>query len=118
MLDSASKGFPRHLRLRSHRDFQTVYRQGKKISNHYFILWVCSNHLQHPRLGMSVSKRHIPLAVQRNRIKRLIRESFRVHQALLPALDIIVITHTASQQLNNAQLFLQLEQQWQKLRAV
>ena len=43
-----------------------------------------------PRLGMVIAKRYLPLAVQRNRLKRLLREGFRQAQSQLPPLDIVV----------------------------
>ena len=43
-----------------------------------------------PRLGLVIAKRFLPLAVQRNRVKRLIREQFRLAQTDLPPVDIIV----------------------------
>jgi len=43
-----------------------------------------------PRLGLVIAKRFLPLAVQRNRVKRLIREGFRSASSELPAVDIIV----------------------------
>ena len=43
-----------------------------------------------PRLGLVIAKRHLPLAVQRNRVKRLVREGFRASQTQLPPLDIVV----------------------------
>jgi len=43
-----------------------------------------------PRLGLVIAKRFLPLAVQRNRVKRLVREGFRCSRSELPAIDIIV----------------------------
>jgi len=48
------------------------------------------NELGHARLGMIVSKRLFPHAVDRNRVRRRIREAFRQMAAGLPALDLVV----------------------------
>lgn len=49
------------------------------------------NRLQHPRLGLAISRKVAPTAVARNRIKRVTRESFRHWQSQLAALDIVVL---------------------------
>ena len=49
------------------------------------------NQLQHPRLGLAISRKVARTAIARNRIKRVIRESFRHRQACLGALDIVVL---------------------------
>lgn len=48
------------------------------------------NNLPYSRLGLVVGKRQIPHAVQRNFIRRHLREFFRLHQANLPSLDFII----------------------------
>ncbi len=45
----------------------------------------------HPRLGLVIGKESVKLSVERNRLKRLIRDSFRLHQELLAGLDIVVV---------------------------
>ena len=56
-------------------------------------LLVRANDLNHPRLGLVIAKRHAKHAVTRNKLKRLIRETFRLQQQDLPAVDILVLTH-------------------------
>lgn len=56
-------------------------------------LLVRTNALNHPRLGLVIAKRHAKHAVTRNKLKRLIRETFRLQQQDLPAVDILVLTH-------------------------
>lgn len=51
-----------------------------------------NNGLSHPRLGLAISKKSLPLAVQRNRIKRLSRETFRHLQQQLGGIDIVVLS--------------------------
>lgn len=51
----------------------------------------CENGLGYPRLGLAVSKEKLKKSVSRNRVKRLVRESFRISAALLGGLDLVVM---------------------------
>jgi len=55
-----------------------------------FVALACPSPTGQPRIGLIVGKRHCPLAVDRNRIKRIVRETFRVRRCRLPALDIVI----------------------------
>lgn len=77
--------------IRSSADFERVYNRKASASDQRLLVFVCPNGLGHSRLGLSVSKKHGG-AVRRNRWKRLLRESFRLSLAELPAgIDIVVI---------------------------
>ena len=71
--------------------------------------------LDHPRLGLVIAKKKIRRAHERNRVKRLARESFRLHQAELPALDIILMAKADAQTLSNEVLHQQLNDAWRQL---
>lgn len=73
------------------------------------------NELGWPRLGLVIGKKNIRLAVQRNRAKRLIRESFRLRQQAIPALDIVVLARRGLDKQNNSQLHAELNTLWDKL---
>ena len=66
-------------------DFKRTYAAGKRFGNECFTASAQANGLARPRLGMSIAARSVGSAVDRNRVRRLIRESFRVHQAAAPA---------------------------------
>lgn len=68
------------------------------------------------RLGMAVSRRVSTRAVERNRIKRLIRESFRRRRAQLPAVDILVIAHRDAAGQPAQALRDELDQLWSRVR--
>ena len=55
------------------------------------------------------------MAHDRNRLKRVIRESFRLHQHQLPNVDIVVIGKTNAERLTNTELFVLLDKLWKKL---
>lgn len=76
--------------LRSARDYQKVYRRRAVVSDTLLIVYGCENGLDHPRLGLSVSRK-VGNAVVRNRWKRLLREAFRLRRQELPAgVDLVV----------------------------
>ena len=69
--------------LRDSREFQHVYRNGKRYDGVFITVFVIENQgLQH-RLGVTASKKALGKAVQRNRAKRLLRETFRSNEILL-----------------------------------
>ncbi|MGI6638668.1 MAG: ribonuclease P protein component [Desulfobulbus sp.] len=83
--------FPRGQRLRLNREFQQVYREGKRRHGKGFSIITTPNSLHVRRMGISV-QRKVGTAVRRNRIKRLFREVFRLHQEQFPRASDIVIT--------------------------
>ncbi len=64
---------------------------------------------------MAISKRVLKRAVDRNRIKRIVRESFRYHQHELSGLDVVVMCRDEVKQMANEELFDSLEQHWQRV---
>jgi ribonuclease P protein component len=82
--------FNADLRLRSKLQFDAVYAGGRRIDDRFFALRVKPNTQVHARVGLAVAVKTAGNAVKRNRIRRLVRESFRLAQHQLPALDIVV----------------------------
>ncbi len=70
------------------------------------------NSLGHPRIGLTVAKKNVRRAHERNRIKRLTRESFRLRQHELPAMDFVVVTKKGVADLDNRALSEALEKLW------
>jgi len=84
--------YPRHLRLVHKRDFERVYRDGLRARGATLLIVGSPNGLPHSRLGLSVGKAIWKGAVERNRVRRIFRESFRLSQHdLPPGLDLILI---------------------------
>ena len=67
------------------------------------------------RLGLAVAKKHLKRAVDRNRIKRLVRESFRQQRDLLEGLDIVVLVKPGIETADNRTLLDALDRHWQRL---
>ncbi|EIL90807.1 ribonuclease P protein component [Rhodanobacter spathiphylli B39] len=75
------------------------------------------NELGHARLGLAISKRVSKRAVERNRIKRLLRESFRRVRHQLPAVDMMVMAREQAAGVPGPQLLTELDGLWKKLLA-
>ena len=78
---------PKAHRLRRPREFQTVYKNGKRFDERFMSAFVLPNELQNHRLGITASRKGVGKAYQRNRAKRLLREAFRLSKIELNALQ-------------------------------
>jgi ribonuclease P protein component len=72
--------------LRGSNDFQKVYRTGKRYEGVLMTAFVLPNKLSHDRLGVTASRKALGNAVQRNRAKRLLKETFRLQRSSLSGL--------------------------------
>lgn len=109
--------FPRQLRLLNSAQFQAIFRDTACRSSDRFLTVIARpNQQQLPRLGLAISKKAIKTAVARNRIKRLVRESFRQHQQELSGLDIVVMARPDALQADNPELGASLQAHWQRLQ--
>jgi ribonuclease P protein component len=81
----------RHERIKKSSDFIRAYQKGTKRESRHFKVSILANNLQWSRLGVTVGKK-IGGAVQRNYVKRRIREYFRLHKTLIPLASDIVFT--------------------------
>ena len=85
------QGYPKEERLRRQREIDDVYRRGRRWSGKYLRIHVRPNGLDRSRFAVSVPGR-LCGAVERNRWKRLLRESFRLNKAAIgPGLDIVAV---------------------------
>ncbi len=94
---------PHPERLKKSREFQRAYKNGKKNWNPHFVIYVYRTELSQSRLGITVSKK-VGNSVTRNRVKRLIREAFRMLKPeLLPQYDIVVVGRKDASDLSGLQ---------------
>lgn len=107
--------FPRAARLLKPGDFAALRRNAKRIHGTAFHLEYQPTDASLARLGMAVSRRVSKRAVVRNRIRRTIRESFRLNLPTLPACDILVVARTAAAEQTRAALRAELDVLWKKL---
>jgi ribonuclease P protein component len=110
--ESLGHTFPRALRLLTAKQYSHVFTNARRFGNQSFTLLVRYNDQVYPRLGLAIAKKSAKRAVDRNRIKRLLRESFRNRQHQLPPIDIIAMCRPSAVSLSNKQITKQLEQQW------
>ncbi|MDN3653065.1 ribonuclease P protein component [Thalassotalea ponticola] len=108
--------FNRESRLVTPGHFKQVFDNPSRFGSKHFTVLITTNTSDKPRLGMAIAKKRVKLAVGRNRIKRIVRESFRQNQHNLPAVDLVVMVKSGIDQLDNALINQQLENIWRKIK--
>lgn len=103
------------MKINDSRDYARVFRDCKRISGDGLTVLSAKNTVGHPRLGLAVAKKHLKLAVHRNQLKRIIRESFRQKQLAFSDLDIIVLSRADINERESSQIRAALEKHWIKL---
>ncbi len=104
------------MRLSRARDIRRVFQSGLKITNAYVTIRARRRTVRTPRLALAVAKKHVASAVERNRIKRVARESFRRNARLLTGLDVVIVSRPGIGGADKAALRDALDAQWLKLR--
>jgi len=108
--------FGRSRRLLKAADYRAVFDHVDwKVSSREILCLVRDNGSNHPRLGLVIAKKNVRHAVQRNRVKRIIRESFRLNQHQLPPLDLIILARKGIDEFNNGELHAEFSRLWQRL---
>lgn len=112
---SEGSDFPRSRRLLKPDEYRRVFNDGRRSIDALFLVLAHPNDMPFARLGLAVSKKYSRLAVKRNRIKRLVRESFRHHQEQLVGLDLVVVTRQGIGRADNGRCFDSLHRHWQRI---
>lgn len=102
-------------RLKSRPQFDRVFDHKCISRDKYFAVYACPNNEQMSRLGLVVSRRVSNRAVDRNRIKRQIREDFRQSVTELENLDYVVVARNAALKETGAVISASLQQHWKRL---
>ncbi|GLQ97962.1 ribonuclease P protein component [Dyella mobilis] len=111
----ATAGLPREARIRRAGDFAALRQASGRLGGRCFSVRYRQNELGHARLGLAISKRVSKRAVERNRIKRLLRESFRRIRHELPPLDLVFMAREQAAGLPGPELLAELDLLWRKL---
>lgn len=116
--------FERDKRLLTAADYSAVFEKNRCFKDRAFLILVkkrgpmgedFTHEKSQPRLGLAVSKKNFKKAVDRNLIKRVIRESFRLNQSKLKGLDIVVMSRGTTDVADKAALHTSLEKHWDKI---
>ena len=102
----------RQATLRGSKDFSFVFVKAKRVYGDHLTVLFRFNDLSHPRLGLIVSKKHTRTAITRNLVRRIIKESFRLHGNKLGSVDIIVLSKCGIAKVDRATLRESIDKQW------
>ncbi len=107
-----SNRFDRKSRLLTAEQYTFVFENASRFGNVYFTILARKNNVGYARLGLAISKKCAKSAVDRNRIKRQFRESFRLNQHSLPTVDIIAMCKPAALKIDKKAIRYQIDKQW------
>lgn len=107
--------FPRGARLLKPEEFEKAFELGRRYPAKWLSAVVASSTRAEARLGLTVSKKNAARASDRNRLKRHIRESFRLNRHRLPAVDVIVSARAGSAKASAGELRANLDQLWTRI---
>ena len=115
--DDSDNRFRRTHRLGDADAYRAVFRQSKRSRDALFTVLFRRTGGSRPRLGLAIAKKQCPRATARNRLKRLVRESFRHNKCRLAGLDIVVMNTRKAHSASNAEIMSSLEHHWQRCAA-
>lgn len=108
--------FPREARLLNSGEFDKVFKKPVRASvTGVTILGSRNGNPGYPRLGLVIPKKCLKRAVWRNRVKRVIRETFRLNQQALPPADFVVMARSKIGEISNAELRSVLKKLWDQI---
>lgn len=105
--------FKKNKRLLKKADYDHVFNQASRWVTSEFIFLYRKNVLGHARLGLAISKKAVSRSHERNRLKRLLRETFRMK--MLQSVDIVVLAKRGVEKVTNPTLIVNLNKVWDKL---
>jgi len=114
LTSSQGNRFTKNHRLLDAAAFGRVFDKATRSRDKLFTVLCRRNQTSIARLGLAISKKHCRRATERNRIKRIIRESFRQQQVLLSGLDIVVINQPGAATATRQEIADSLDNHWQR----
>ncbi|WP_020679559.1 ribonuclease P protein component [Marinobacterium rhizophilum] len=109
--------YPRQLRILTGEGFQKVFdKVSLKVPDQPILILASFNELDHPRIGFVISKKNVRRAVKRNRIRRIIRESFRLNQHQLPPVDLVILARKGLDELEPEEVHQLMKKCWSRLK--
>ena len=105
--------FKKEQRLLKKIEYDSVFNQPSKVVTSEFVFLFRTNDVSHARLGLAISKKVMSRASDRNYIKRILRETFRVRN--LPSIDIVVLAKRSIINTDKSALFACVNKAWDKL---
>jgi ribonuclease P protein component len=114
----AECSYGRAARVTKAGEYRHIFKTGRRSSDKLFTVVVASRPASAAaRLGLAVGKRAANRAIDRNRLKRLTRESFRMHRVSLPSVDIVVLAKPAARQASSGAILAALSTHWLRIVA-
>ena len=113
-MPSSGERFRSTNKLKRPEEFKKVFASKRRSSDKSFLILARDNDLNRPRLGLAVPKKYIHRAVERNQLKRIIRESFRLKQKALTGNDIVVVVRNKID-INKKSIEPTLARHWNKI---
>ncbi len=105
--------FSKNQKLLGKNAYKRVFDSAElKVSRKEFLLLIRKNNAEETKIGIIISKKKIRHAVDRNRYKRLVRESFRKKQTDLIGFDFVFLARNGLESLNNNEFYSQMNTQW------
>jgi ribonuclease P protein component len=109
--------YSRKYRLASKHEVQSVFAaKPRKVSRPYLLVLFTPNQFSYARLGIIAGKQHLRRAVDRNRVRRIIRESFRQSMANLQGLDLVVMIRAGCSAVDSKTLRNDIDHLWQAIQ--
>ncbi|WP_086010398.1 ribonuclease P protein component [Thiocapsa marina] len=99
-------------RLTLSRQFRDVFAEPRRCRGAGFLVLYRENRLGHPRLGLAIAKKCARRAVDRARLKRIVRESFRLNRSRLKGWDIVVLCVSGAPTMSSPRLSATLARAW------
>jgi ribonuclease P protein component len=107
--------FPKHLRLSNSEDYRGVFELNDvKVAHPCYLLLAKLNKKEYSRLGLIVAKKNLPKSVARNRLKRLVRETFRQFP-INPSVDVVFLSRRGVIDIGKQDMHSMLTKAWKRL---